>query len=402
MRTVNILSALAIIVCCGPLFADEGAKPKKRIVQVLSSENGDYVVRAKRGDGKNENAFATVFKFEPTSRTYVRVKRLRLFNPLFPQSTSVTNSGRYIVTLDDRHKSVDSENAVVIYDLLKNKHKRFKVDDFMPKEIKERLLGHAMGVRLWYSTWPKLDNSTLELHIPADEYLNNPYVVVDIANMKVAIKDKDSPAEQSTRGEGDGLRGYARENFWLERNVAREETRRPKVDVGSVWPDTTLLFRVEPGAKDLKAMLLMFQYDEEAREYNKLHDINLKNQVAPEFVNATKDGRYLITLDEIARIGTTDNAIVIYDLLDGKSKAFALEDFMSQEDIAKLPRLRNVRRWRYLTGGNDTEFDEENLKFYPSDPKRSIIDQSRYPMVVVDIANMKVYLEKPFDPKPPK
>lgn len=95
-----------------------------------------------------------------------------------------------------------------------------------------------------------------------------------------------------------------------------------------------LVRQTDGDGKGLDASLCVYRFDEDARTYLRFRCIELRNRRYPIQLFITNDGKYLVTLDETWEGVETPNAIVIYDLVENRSSAFALADFLPKESIA--------------------------------------------------------------------
>jgi hypothetical protein len=79
----------------------------------------------------------------------------------------------------------------------------------------------------------------------------------------------------------------------------------------------------------------------------------LLNPTAPVEVLVATDGRYVVTLDDWGKVGYGPNVVVIYGPGGELVRNLALEDLLTEEEIAVVPHSASSRWWR-----GDSELDE--------------------------------------------
>ena len=92
------------------------------------------------------------------------------------------------------------------------------------------------------------------------------------------------------------------------------------------------------------------------REGNYVEDWSrwLENPTAPHKVLVSDDGRYVVTFDEWGGVGYGPNVVVVYGPGGQTLWKFALEDLLTEEEIAAVPHTVSSRWW-----GGEHYFDEE-------------------------------------------
>jgi hypothetical protein len=124
---------------------------------------------------------------------------------------------------------------------------------------------------------------------------------------------------------------------------------------GYVSDDGTTVVRIEfgrpktfyPDPKDCVARIA--RWHEEDRSYRFVRSVVLRNPVGPGEAVISNDARFLVTFDDFCESGTTENAVVIYDLEKGTVIACGIEDFLPR----RTARHSTVR-CRTLTGATVT------------------------------------------------
>ena len=71
----------------------------------------------------------------------------------------------------------------------------------------------------------------------------------------------------------------------------------------------------------------------------------LLNPAAPHKVLVADSGEYVVTFDDWGRVGYGDNVVVIYGAEGDVVKNFALEDLLTEEEIADVPHSTSSRWW---------------------------------------------------------
>ena len=80
----------------------------------------------------------------------------------------------------------------------------------------------------------------------------------------------------------------------------------------------------------------------------------LENPYAPHKVLVADSGEYVVTFDEWGGVGYGPNVVVIYGPEGELVKQFALEDLLTEEEIAAVPQTVSSRWW-----GGEHYIDEE-------------------------------------------
>jgi hypothetical protein len=106
------------------------------------------------------------------------------------------------------------------------------------------------------------------------------------------------------------------------------------------------LARFEFGDDEKQARIIVLTLNPNTNGFEFKHKVELKNEVAPSLWFVSTDISRILTLDEIDKIGVTENTIVIYNLENGTDRSFAIEDFISATDLGNIYRTGDVRLWR--------------------------------------------------------
>jgi hypothetical protein len=196
MRTllITVLSG-ALAVSAG---ADTWSVPTTRIVQ---SQDGNVAVRIvpNINPGRDHvTAHATITRWDAKTKSYSFVREVTLRNPESPVTVVVTNDAHFLVTFDDWSAVGRTDNAVVIYDLLKGDVSNYRLEDFLPEEFRNKLERSISSVE-WHQYDPFIQaDQTIYVRIPGVEFdfVNTGYerhIVVDPARKRVWLTPERAP-----------------------------------------------------------------------------------------------------------------------------------------------------------------------------------------------------------------
>jgi hypothetical protein len=114
--------------------------------------------------------------------------------------------------------------------------------------------------------------------------------------------------------------------------------------------DGNVVVRIDPdvsvGKDKAHAHATVAKWDAKTKSYLFVREVTLRNPSSPVDVVVTDDAHFLITFDDWADVGTTDNAVVIYDLFKGDVSNYRLEDFLPEDFRKKLERSMSSVEWR--------------------------------------------------------
>ena len=120
----------------------------------------------------------------------------------------------------------------------------------------------------------------------------------------------------------------------------------------------------------------------------------LHNPVCPGSVAVSPSGRYLVTFEDAGTVGYGPRVIVIYDMARGRSRTFALEEFLSPKERREhvIVLSERLHLWRWGDG-------RINI-VWPEGPAKVGTDAEGQDdwVVRVDVANMTVTWEAPRRP----
>jgi hypothetical protein len=321
----------------------------------------------------------------------------------------LTNDGRYLVAVRNLFGWPDDRKAVVfIHDLQTKREATFDLDQIFDKDdIDTKYTKRITPFCYWYgdsisivNTSPiVVDESAKKVYvigINQEDERNRPTIVVDLAEMTVTVErlnswiakyDEQVRINQMTELDLGSILPIA-QDYMLFHIMGRHRTA--KVEHNDFGMDN-LLYRLEPGDSKTPARFLMMRFNEAAHGFELVRELTLRNPVAPSQWIVTDDDKYLITLDEIDKIGVTDNVVVIYRLETAENRAFALEDFCTAEDIKNIISIPGLRFWRNYHGPSVKIVGAPNCC-------ERLAPVHYVPHVIVDVSKMEVRLGEPFRP----
>jgi WD40 repeat protein len=113
--------------------------------------------------------------------------------------------------------------------------------------------------------------------------------------------------------------------------------------------DGNVAVRIDPNIKPAEgrvtAHATITRWDGKTKSYSFMREVTLRNPESPVTAVVTNDAHFLVTFDDWFAVGTTDNAIVIYDLLNGDVSNYRLEDFLPEDFRNKLERSISSVEW---------------------------------------------------------
>jgi hypothetical protein len=129
------------------------------------------------------------------------------------------------------------------------------------------------------------------------------------------------------------------------------------------------------------------RWNEKEKSYRFLRSIVLRNEIGPSTAVISNDARFLVTFDDFCESGTSENAVVIYDLEKGTVIACGIEDFLPKAYREALSRSVSHINWR----GNQPWLNDEDRKVWISPDFRTKDGIS----VIIDLATYSITLSPP-------
>lgn len=114
-------------------------------------------------------------------------------------------------------------------------------------------------------------------------------------------------------------------------------------------PDGNTLLRITPAfetEENSTALATVLTYDPAAKGYRKTSEFRLRNRQAPHDALVTNDARFIVTFDDYAALGRTENLIVVYRGDGEFLRAWALADIFTSEERSKFERSTSSTWWR--------------------------------------------------------
>ncbi len=196
------MRALLITVLSGALAAsasaDTWSAPTTRVVQ---SQDGNVAARIDPNINPGKDgvtAHATITRWDGKTRSYSFVREVTLRNPESPVTVVVTNDAHFLVTFDDWFAVGATDNAVVIYDLVKGDVSNYRLQDLLPEGFQNKLERSISSVE-WHKYDPSIQvDQTVYVRIPGVDfdYINTGYerhIVVDPARKRVWLTPERAP-----------------------------------------------------------------------------------------------------------------------------------------------------------------------------------------------------------------
>lgn len=369
-------------------------------VRYSSSDNGKYVARIQSGDSESP-ATAIVFQVSMQDFGMDSLAHIVLPNAFLPLETIITDDGRHVVNLGNYTGGTDLSAAVSIYDLESSSEKVFSFLDIFKDRVVDDVTAGGVRYQFWFQHEFHIDEQKKTVYLTGynnRDPANPPTIVVDYGNATTLIDETnfwkakfDALALQTEQTQEDAYTLLSVEQSHLLDRIL-ETKSAPAVEYLGVGND--FLFRLQPGSAEDTAKVLMYKFDLKKQSFDLLKSIPLKNPIAPSenYWTVSPDARYMITYDEIDSVGVTDNAIVIYDLEKGRSRAFSLEDFCSQSDLDQMAHAKNVRMWRLSRPW--IFLSDKQYKNWP--PRANLDSSGLVPQVIVDLEKLNVRLAEPF------
>ena len=167
--------------------------------------------------------------------------------------------------------------------------------------------------------------------------------------------------------------------------------------------DARVFSLIIPGTGRERALARTFEVSRDGKKLRRVGDTRLFNRIAP-LETWGLWGRYLVTFDEVDRIGYGPYAVAIYDLETEQAKAFGLSDFLTAAEIADFTcRISDrARLWRragdpneyFLVVREDPERPGRVERWGVPTPSVSSRpaggSRDRLPVLEIDLVKMKV------------
>ncbi len=144
---------------------------------------GRLLALSRYGDGESRNAEIVILEITDPEKRIRILHRLETLSPFGPLVTSHSRCGRFIVTTDEWTGAGTTKRDLVIYDLVRNEHSNYSIDDFLPKATVSQLESHGFIKGVAWNRIPAFDYDRMEYYpsVPRKcRELGFPFVVVDL------------------------------------------------------------------------------------------------------------------------------------------------------------------------------------------------------------------------------
>ncbi|MFO1064990.1 MAG: hypothetical protein U0892_14090 [Pirellulales bacterium] len=186
---------------------------------VLDSEDGNYLTIVAY-DSSERPPHLIVFEVLKPDRQLRRLYDLKLVNKRLPKWVTVAGSGRFVISIDQWSSGFDTENAIVVYDMIRNEHTSYRLSDIFTKdEVEDRSQGR-LAHGWWNGGMNNVNERTQEFYPTSPDYFRefpadqlSPFIVIDLPTRAVRVEKQPIignpiPKEPSPRGwkweRGDG------------------------------------------------------------------------------------------------------------------------------------------------------------------------------------------------------
>ena len=177
--------------------------------------------------------------------------------------------------------------------------------------------------------------------------------------------------------------------------VAVADSWAPPTPSAVVSDKATVIVRIDPGTTDPKGRSLkpahcrFFRYVEASKTYEFWKEFNLVNGILPLAVLVPNDGSYLATFDDYVGLGTTKNAVVIYDAEGRVRKRWSIEDIYSEKEIRELPHTASSIQWRGEVG----TMIEHQQEIYISPPADFFKEDKKYKGFMLYVRSLRIRVD---------
>ena len=380
-----LLSVVTYLLPAGPILGNTDT------VGYGFSQNGDYCVRVVVGSSQDERAQIRLFKYDHAARTVAMVRSTHLPYWNKPLKVLVSDNGRFVVALGKYGGAGDDlRDGIWMWDTQRDRARSIDLDSLFSEKDMERYVSrfHMLPGIYWFAydadgLSPVFDLQRRVLYVTTgvnafslgNRYserarkkyaTRRPTVVIDFEAMtarKVDTrrvsqwKERHDQAVMEDRLVEALLESYLSDASYSHiRRLVRQSLRVPSVEIRAVGDEW--LFRLEPGHGRAHASIVVLKYAENKNAFICIRELRTLNPVAPCDWRVSRDGRHIVTLDDINGIGTTQNTIVIYRVRDGKRKRYELREFLSQSDVARLTVGPDLVAWRSTIWNMETVNDD--------------------------------------------
>ena len=138
-------------------------------------EDGRYVAILAHGNARGRKTHLTVLDVLEDGRKLRKLYEFDLLGECEPRNWFVCGNGRFVVTIDEWTKYPETGENIVIYDLGKNEHSAYRLQDFLSEDQIATL--YRPGAGRWYNSfdWKKrhFDAEKMEAYVtPESDYVD--------------------------------------------------------------------------------------------------------------------------------------------------------------------------------------------------------------------------------------
>jgi len=151
---------------------------------------------------------------------------------------------------------------------------------------------------------------------------------------------------------------------------------------------------VQRDQKDARPTATITKWSPKDRSYRFVRRVTLRNPRSPIIALITNDACFLITFDDWFGVGTTDNAVVIYDLDKGSIHNYRIDDFLPESYREKFQRSTSSLTWR-----GEPFVDEWEHTIYVPLPDTTPDSKGFEPHIEIDPAKHKIWIQKEDKPE---
>lgn len=151
-----------------------------------------YIMLMERHGGLKERpAEFTVFEIVEKGRRLRKLSATVGRNPNIPLGVNSMGRGRFLVTFDEWEGKGITDNCLVIYDFARKTTVAMRLEDFVPADVRAKLMGAVYMSGFTWQGNPVVDYQNLIIYAssPADcKDLGVPFVVIDVRSQTAEVR----------------------------------------------------------------------------------------------------------------------------------------------------------------------------------------------------------------------
>jgi hypothetical protein len=190
-QTIAITFGVLVSITC--LVAPNVHAQVDPVVYSAVNFSGRLIEVTRLGNNQGMNDEITILELvEPDERIRV-LHQLTTICPYYLSGSSHSSCGRFVITMGERLGTGISERELVIYDLVRQEHTAYGIQDFLPAETiaSLELSGIRSGESLRWQSSPGFDLDRMEFYPSCTSECrkaNLPFVVIDLLSRKVRVE----------------------------------------------------------------------------------------------------------------------------------------------------------------------------------------------------------------------